>query len=552
MRRNLPSFIAALFAIFAAFSFVVAPRIAPVEALPFFIVIYGAIPRRGSIFEASLPIRGREIVAARVLWILALVWFPIVAWLFATAGSDLRALPAGMVLDTGAVLTLAVLLPCAIRPEQVDEPPVWLTALLWIALAAPSAAVTWFLPPAVSLELFAIAIVVVARWIWLRVPDSLEVAPRKAVASKKQDLATNASTSLTTRSAHAWKPFVFFLFQSGKNQSGNPSYLILLIYAAMFVLGLANGDRFQSIMLYYVLLALLPISMARQGTRWLTAFPISNRARLWCVLVPGVVIAMGCVGLGGLVSSTFFRNRTSMNANAPKGSHYRDDLTRVPLEFWGRATGEPVIRAPWGETAMADTLSVLREELQNPYTTNVGNTPRFVEWQFQRATTAVYGHPMTIALYQRRKADGALPPDVRNSPRMQILNLATIMAVVLLIALFSELTLWYRIGRSRAGTYVVSLPFAILFLGPIALDSVYREYPMSSVSVSIAESALMRLSGALPDNLAALAIISALPVIVLYAMLEWQFDRAESVDPKRSGTKLARLLARPAPFFRTS
>jgi hypothetical protein len=244
-----------------------------------------------------------------------------------------------------------------------------------------------------------------------------------------------------------------------------------------------------------------------------------------------------------------------MSANAPGGSHYRDDLTRVPLEFWRRATGEPVIRAPWGETAMADTLSVLRVELQNPYTTNVGNSPRFVEWQFQRATIAVYGHPMTIAQYQRRKAEGALPPDVRNSPRMQILNLATIMAVVLLIALLSELGLWYRIGRSRGGTYGVYLTFTIPFLvffGAIALDFIYAKYPMSSVSVSIAESALMRLSSALPENLAVLAIISALPLIALYAMLEWQFDRAESIDPKRSGNKFARLLARPAPFFRTS
>jgi len=547
MRRNLPSFIAVLFSIFGALSLVVVPRLAAEQALLFFIVIYGAIPRRGSIFEASLPIRGREIVAARVLWILALVWLPIVAWLIATVGSELRALPVAMVLDAGAVLTLAVLLPCAIRPEQVDEPPVWLTALLWIALAAPSVAVARFLPPVVSMATFAVAIVVTARWIWIRVPGSLEVAPRKTLKEKPSNLARSLSTIEPAASGRAWKPLLLALFQGGKNASGNQSYSILIWYALFLILGLTNENSFVA--LIYLM---LPLSMARQGTRWLTAFPISNRARLWCVLVPGVFIALGCVGLGGLVSSTFFRNRMSMSANAPEGSHYRDDLTRVPLEFWHRATGEPVIRAPWGETAMADTLSVLRVELQNPYTTNVGNSPRFVEWQLHRATTAVYGLPMTIAVYRSRKAASTLPPKAISSQRMQILNVMTLIGIALLLAFLVELSQRYWFEGNRLSNYIVQSFFALFLLSPIAVDWIYAKYPMSSVTRSIVEAALLRVSAFLPASLLALTIISALPAIAIYAMLQWQFDRADSVEPRRSESRVGRFLARPAPFFRTS
>jgi len=549
MRRNLPSFPAALFSTFAAFILVVAPHLAAAQALIFFIVIYLAMPRRGSTFEASLPIRGREIVAARVLWILALVWLPIATWLIATAGSGLRVLPVGMVLDSGAVLTLAVLLPCAIQPDQVDEPPVWLTALLWIALAAPSAAITWFLPPAVSMAMFAIAIVVTALWIWSKTPESLEVAPRKAAVTKQRNPVMHRSPTRPEASGSAWKPLMLSLFQGGETRSGNQSYFIFVFYVVMFALGTANSDFLQPLALFYLI---LPLATARRGTRWLAAFPLSNRARLWCVLLPGVMLPLGCLGLGHVTSPMFFRNRASMSTNAPSGSHERDDMTRVPLEFWRRATGDPVITAPWGETAIADTLSVLRVELQNPYTTNVGSSALFVEWQFQRATTAVYGHPMTTAIYRSRKAEGTLPPNVFSSRQMQTLNVATVIAIALLLAVGSELALSHRFGGSRAGSYLVTVVFMVVALAPVAIDWMYAKYPMSGVTTSIAESALIRLSAFLPTNLAVLTIISALPVIAIYAMLEWQFDRSELVEARRSGSTVGRFLARPVPNFRTS
>jgi hypothetical protein len=547
MRRNIPEPLALFFSGFLALTLYELPQLGLVAGVPFFLILWSALPRRGSTFEATLPIRGRDILAARVLGHLALMSLPLVAWMYASIVT--HGFPVIRVFDATLIVMLALILPYAIRPGDLYEIPFLIIAAVWLALAAVSAAVIYVLPPDVALEALLIAVVVAGRSIWMRIPDSLEMESRKAAVVKPRALVTRRSTTRPVTTSRAWKPLLLSMFQGGKNRSGDRTFVILVIYVAMFMFGLASRDRFQPFMLYYVV---VPLGMARQGTRWLTAFPISNRARLWCVLVPGVVLALGCVELGRIAAPLFIRNRTSMATNAPGDSHDRNNITRVPLEFWRRATADRVIAAPWGETAVADTLSVLHVSLQNPYTTNVGNSTRFVEWQFQRATTAVYGRPMTIALYQRRNAEGTLPPDVLSSRRMKILNGATIFAVVLLVALLGELALWYRIGTSRAGSWIVQLSFVVVFLAAIAIDFIYAKYPMSSVVVSIVESSLLHLSGVLPGSLVAMTIISALPVIAIYALLEWQFGRAESVEARRPVTRVGRFLARPVPYVHTS
>jgi hypothetical protein len=73
---------------------------------------------------------------------------------------------------------------------------------------------------------------------------------------------------------------------------------------------------------------------------------------------------------------------------------------RPPLEFW--RTGEaPVIESPWGETWRPATVRLLGVAIYNPYSFGPANSARFFEWQFRRATEAVYGQAMDYADYKR-------------------------------------------------------------------------------------------------------------------------------------------------------
>lgn len=143
-------------------------------------------------------------------------------------------------------------------------------------------------------------------------------------------------------------------------------------------------------------------------------------------------------------------------------------------------------------------------------------------------------------------------PKVISSQRMQVLNVMTIIGIALLLALLVELSQRYSREGGRLSNYIVPSLIVLFMLSPIAVDWIYAKYPMSSVTRSIVEAALLRVSAFLPASLLALTIISALPVIAIYSMLEWQFDRADSVESRRSESRVGRFLARPAPFFRTS
>jgi hypothetical protein len=548
MRRNLPPLVSIVLSIICAVVFVGMPQIATFAAFPFFILVWGAMQRRGSVFEASLPIRGRDILAVRLIWILVLLWLPIAAWTYAAINGRAHEYPLSRVVDVGFLFTLAALLPYAIQPKRVDEPPFWITAALWIGLAGASAIIVYLLPADVALEALVIATVVVARVIWMRVPDALELAPREADVPRRATLTMRAPTSHALSRGQPWKPVLLSLFHGPRTSGGARSFLAFFMYAGMFMYG--AGGRFQLNLLIYLT---LPIVMAREATAWLAAFPISNRVRLWCVLVPGVVLSMGSYAAGRVTLPRLFHFPQSMRTGAPQSADDLYNLTRVPLEFWHRAPlgGDARIVAPWGETAIEDTFSILGQRLVNPYTTHPGSSAQYVEWQFRRATTAVYGHPMSIENYKRLEHDGTLPPDVLSSARMEILNVGSFTAIALLLVLLIEMACWHRIATNRARSFAVRsiAGFPVLLM---VVNFIYGRYPASDVVTPIVERALLRASSALPSSLAVTALVAVLPVVAVYALLEWQIARSEWVGAKPSTTRLGRFLSRPVRGFQTS
>ena len=325
----------------------------------------------------------------------------------------------------------------------------------------------------------------------------------------------------------------------------------LMIYSFAFVFGgLGAGGAARPYMLFYLL---IPLARVRQDTRWLAAFPISNRARLWGVLVPAVLLPLGLFALGRAASPLFGQQRDPMTEYAPDelGSY---KSTRVPIEFWRAVTPgvEPVITAPWGESITADTISIFGRAVYNPYSTMPSSTPRFVEWQNLRATTAVFGVPIGSEEYARLMRSRKLPPDVLSSTTMDVLNGAVVLTLALLLALGNECTRSYRI-RARGKRWSIG-GYILLYslLAALMVDMFFRTRDVRGILTGLTEKSLLRLSAILPSNIVLVSLLAAIPVIIVYALLERQFGQAEIVEPAVRGSKVFGRLTRPVPYFHTS
>ena len=206
VRRNLPEPLALFFAAFAAYSLYEAPMIAPVAGIPFFLMLWSAQPKRGSTFEGTLPIRGRDICAARVLSHLALMTLPLAAWMYASFISPTPALPMSRVVSAPLLVLLALVLPYAIEPNELYEVAFLKVAAVWIAMAAVCGAALWLLPADVAFEALLISVVVAGYSIWMRIPDGLEAWPRKLMRAKPSTTARPASEPRHTFLRPTWLP----------------------------------------------------------------------------------------------------------------------------------------------------------------------------------------------------------------------------------------------------------------------------------------------------------------------------------------------------------
>ena len=546
VRRNLPEPLALFFAAFAAYSLYVVPAIAPVVGVPFFLMLWAAQPQRGSTFEGTLPIRGRDIVAARVLSHFALMTLPLAAWMYASFIRPPPALPMSRVVSAPLLVLLALVLPYAIEPSELYEVAFLKVVAMWIAMAAVCGAAFWLLPPDVAFEALLISVVVAGYSIWLRIPDGLQVWPTKLVRAKSPRTKRLASEPTHALLRRAWRPYVHSILEGGP---GVWLYALMIAAFAIVLGGLGRG-AVQPYMLFYLL---IPMARVRQDTRWLAAFPLSNRARLWAVLLPAVLLPLGLFALGRATSPLFGQQYDPMTEYAPDelGSY---KSTRVPLEFWRAVTPgvEPLITAPWGESITADTISILGRAVYNPYSTMPSSTSRFVEWQNLRATTAVFGVPIGSEKYAMLMRSRTLPPDLLSSTTMDILNGAVVLTLALLFALANECTRWYQI-RVRGRRWTIGGYFLLYsLLAAMMFEVFYRQRGVRDMLTPLAEKALLRLSAILPSSLVVVSLLAAIPVVIVYALLERQFAKAEIIEPAMRGSRLFGRLTRPVPYFHTS
>ncbi len=470
------------------------------------LVFYLKPQRRATLWEAALPIPARQLFLAKALSRVAMVWIPMLVcgWLTMMLKGAVWFSVAATV-ACGAVLTLAILLPQAVRAQELVI-PWWLVAVILAAVTAAGILAWWLLPAAVTLALFALASAAVFVRIWLTLPLSFQTAPVEAANRREIRLGGSAP-------ALPWWPVVrSFAWTS-------------LGFLPMVVMLPGNW-------LFGCVFGVFAVEGSRPRTRWLDSLPFSHRTRLLINLLPALVL------IGGAASGLHFATDNSPvvigdETTLTDGRPGTPDVT-VSVEFWKHAHdgAAPVIESPWGETFRPAIFSVFGYRLYNPYSTGPNNSRRFFDWQFERATEVVYGHPLNPRRLDAAREVGLRPVTAR--PRMRILNLAAMALLLLVLIFFRELFRWHRartlsrLVRGLLATAVAAPPLgAILFLFFTPLGGA------TSLSQHLIQGPLLHVSALLPDNLPAVTLAAAVPVALMYVLLERLFAKTELLGPAR-------------------
>jgi hypothetical protein len=263
---------------------------------------------------------------------------------------------------------------------------------------------------------------------------------------------------------------------------------------------------------------------------------------LLLVLIPTGATLLGGVAVGHFILLPFMgAERMSRGAPRLHTPHYYDNKTNVPLEFWRRVppTGVGLITSPWGETTRPDTLSLLGVTVFNPFTSHEENSQPFIEWQFERATTAVYGRPLTLAAYDD---DARRPARVTSSPRMLLLNGGATLIVFLLLMWAAESSHSYRNVMLSRRWLVFALPRMLPMLLVVA-DMSAGVNRGTGLITPAAEALLLHLSRVLPDNPFIILALIAPPAIALFLLLERQSGRSEPSSSSEAEEAVKRFIA---------
>jgi hypothetical protein len=440
------------------------------------VVLLGSLvnpQRRATLLEVSLPISARDLFLARLLSMLALVWFPFLtgelAFYAATRWS------VGL-LECAALMTLLILLPLAARVER-PACPVWMVAVVWIDGIAAGWAGLHFLPPAVFLTLCAVAVTAVFLRTWVAIPPSFQVAPLEAVSQRSGTVKQRAT-------APVWRIFARFAL---------PWWYLPLGMAVLVQSFLGGWWWFWA-----WICSTLMYSLTRSRTRWLEALPVPRRALLLVALIPMAFPVLIGAGLGSTIWHVDQRRAGTPNVE-------------VPVRFWSHAPGgvPPVLKAPWGETAQPATVTVLGYAFYNPYTVGPQNSARFLDWQYEQALERVYHkppQPTDLAVARPAGSPGMLRPSV------QILFVAAFFLLALYSAWLDELNNGSRLSRPslwRRVAPALEIFWVIYFVLP----------PWPVLSLGIAAH--------VPDNPAVLVALAAIPVLLVLLLLDWQVRRSD-------------------------
>jgi hypothetical protein len=320
--------------------------------------------------------------------------------------------------------------------------------------------------------------------IWRQLPPSFEVLPAK--------LTSQVSTQgRTAAPAFVWWPILRSLYPPRT-----------LLFLPVFMIMPFGGQW-----LFGAIFAIMPVLGSLANLPWALSLPVRRGALLAAAILPW----LGLLLLGVLLGN---RLGPKPPIRLEWSASNRISDVRPPLEYWhtGRA---PLIESPWGESWRPGTVRLGGVAIYNPYSLGPANSARFFEWQFRRATEAVYGVAIDYADFKRHR------PKFRPmtlQARFAILNLAACATAVVLLAslVFSVMHWRFRraIERQNAAGWLLMVPMACIFLVEWASGN---NWPGSSISVSLLNALLLRISALLPTGLFAVVLAAVLPV----ALFSW-------------------------------
>ena len=444
--------------------------------------------QRATLFQVGLPIRACDLFLARILALLAGVWAPVAsgAALLLLAGRPAK--DAATLTAVGAALSVLVLVVQSSRVREIAGSE-W--AYIYIPITAGA---TWpislFVPRAVVLAVCAAACPLLFWNIWRQLPLAFEVLPAKL--SPQVALQGDAAEP-----AFVWWPILRAVF---------PPMVLLVLPSFVFL-------PFSGQWLLISIFCFIPVMGAVSNLPWTLALPIRRGALLAAALLPWLTLFL----LGLLLSNCFAPKPAIWLERA---SQNRISDIRPPLEYW-RTGNAPIVQSPWGESCRPRTvrLRLLGVAFYNPYSLSPANSPRFFEWQFRRATEAVYGEAMDYADYQR------LRPRARpaiHGARMAILNLSACACWLMLLFSLAFTAMHWRFRRDFArGHIVVCWLVMPPMAGMLLIEWLPRVLLPGPVSGSLVNALLLRVAAWLPAGLPAVMLAAVLPV----ALFSWTAAR---------------------------
>jgi hypothetical protein len=474
--------------------------------------------QRYTMLQATLPIEGKQLFLARILSLLAFIWVPIVSASAAMSVAGNWTWQSQMsLLEYLAVATLGILLVQCVRVQTID-PPAWLTIVVFgvVVISVPMAGqlqkpVVLIIALIAGCVLASVALFVKA---WREVPKSFQLAPTDF--QREPFYARFQRSGPSMQAIHWWPVFRSVYFGDWRTGIWASGMLFVLIQCAIF------GSGFALFALIYI-----PMSSSgyRRGLRWLVHLPIPARKLMWVVWAPTTAaavigLAFNAADINGLLvpqKTAVMLGPSQAWGRTPFGGADADPRetfnVQVPAAFWRWARGGtvPVTEAPWGERYQPRTSARWGFAFYNPYSVGRENSQRFLEWQFLRATEAVYGRAIPVS----QSRDLARMKPILQQPKAQAIVAAIALLYFLLQMCALHLSGWWRVRYARGG-FRASLAMAPMFAAFLFILAPFPDFAGGYFFNTL----LLRLSRILPDSLWMLALMTATIMAGLYWLAE--------------------------------
>lgn len=425
------------------------------------------IQERASSFEAALPIDGRDLLKARLASLMLFLWFPVLVALVVTAqfGADKVANFAWAVAGPAVSASAAVVFLLLYRRPRVSAGRgvavgVWLALVFWLVFQLAINVTGAVIDPKVgSLAIVAgglLAIAVFVRRFWPQEALALQVSPLELQSAAGQ-------VDTATAEPGAWAVLLPSLL--------NTQTTIWFGFAAFYPL-LNN---------FVMPLCFVPgyLTGAYMSLRWMFPLPISRRRILAIIVLP----FLACYGASIMINLTW-----GIGAQGDQSLDPRANGLRIASPWWKHvaANEKPVVQAPWGETHTPEVKRVWLVRSYNPWESGPENSREFRDWQFRRATLAVFGHELSWA---ERDRLSALRP-LNRRPVENLLTLAALLFTSMLLMSCILIPRWSRISHlpqpvRKYGVLVLIVPLVLclavspIFAEPLGNNGIFDLFTMA-------------------------------------------------------------------------